>query len=132
MQEHIRRAHPEHYIAKLPATEESFLLMINTSPSERPQPVQPPPGPPQAHHIKGAPHGYRRDETNGSGPGTPRRYEEYSGGAMFPAAAALAQLHNHKSDSGWDSDGVSGLPKLNAVSHTFANCDSSGTLIMKG
>jgi hypothetical protein len=28
---------------------------------------------------------------------------------MFPAAAALAQLHNHKSDSGWDSDGVSGL-----------------------
>ena len=24
MQEHIRRAHPEHYISKLPATEESF------------------------------------------------------------------------------------------------------------
>lgn len=108
MQEHIRRAHPEHYIAKLPATEESFLLMINTSPSERPQPVQPPPSvPPQAHHAKGAPHGYRRDESNG--PGTPRRYEEYSGGSMFPAAAALAQLHNHKSDSGWDSDGVSGF-----------------------
>lgn len=36
MQEHIRRAHPEHYIAKLPATEESFLLMVNTPPSERP------------------------------------------------------------------------------------------------
>lgn len=35
MQEHIRRAHPEHYIAKLPATEESFLLMINTPPQER-------------------------------------------------------------------------------------------------
>lgn len=35
MQEHIRRAHPEHYIAKLPATEESFLLMINTPPSDR-------------------------------------------------------------------------------------------------
>lgn len=35
MQEHIRRAHPEHYISKLPATEESFLLMINTPPSER-------------------------------------------------------------------------------------------------
>lgn len=34
MQEHIRRAHPEHYIPKLPATEESFLLMINTPPSE--------------------------------------------------------------------------------------------------
>jgi hypothetical protein len=34
MQEHIRRAHQEHYIPKLPATEESFLLMINTPPSE--------------------------------------------------------------------------------------------------
>ncbi|KAG8428308.1 hypothetical protein J3459_004049 [Metarhizium acridum] len=34
MQEHIRRAHPEHYIPKLPATEESFLLMINSPPSE--------------------------------------------------------------------------------------------------
>ncbi|KAL8693068.1 MAG: hypothetical protein Q9218_002032 [Villophora microphyllina] len=36
MQEHIRRAHAEHYIPKLPATEESFQLMINTPPSERP------------------------------------------------------------------------------------------------
>ena len=36
MQEHIRRAHPEYYISKLPATEESFALMINTPPSERP------------------------------------------------------------------------------------------------
>ncbi|KAL8889556.1 MAG: hypothetical protein Q9215_003166 [Flavoplaca cf. flavocitrina] len=43
MQEHIRRAHPEHYIAKLPATEESFQLMINTPPSEKP-----PPNPPQS------------------------------------------------------------------------------------
>lgn len=42
MQEHIRRAHPEHYIAKLPATEESFALMVNTPPSEQPpQPSQP-------------------------------------------------------------------------------------------
>jgi hypothetical protein len=38
MQEHIRRAHPEHYISKLPATEESFQLMITTPPSERPPP----------------------------------------------------------------------------------------------
>ncbi|KAK4128355.1 hypothetical protein N657DRAFT_563141 [Parathielavia appendiculata] len=101
MQEHIRRAHPEHYIAKLPATEESFLLMINTSPSERPQP-QPTSVPPHAHQTKGASHGFRRDESNGAG--TPRRYEEYSGGAMFPAAAALAQLHNNKSDAGWESE----------------------------
>ncbi len=106
MQEHIRRAHPEHYIAKLPATEESFLLMISTSPTERPH-VPPTSGPHHGHHpVKGVPpHGYRRDGS--TGPGTPRRYDEYSGGAMFPAAAALAQLHNHKSDSGWDSDGVS-------------------------
>lgn len=41
MQEHIRRAHPEYYISKLPATEESFLLMINTPPSERPHPESP-------------------------------------------------------------------------------------------
>ena len=38
MQEHIRRAHPEHYISKLPATEESFTLMVTTPPSERPPP----------------------------------------------------------------------------------------------
>jgi hypothetical protein len=40
MQEHIRRAHPDHYIPKLPATEESFQLMISTPPTQRPQ-VQP-------------------------------------------------------------------------------------------
>lgn len=44
MQEHIRRAHPEHYIPKLPATEESFQRMINSPPSERPAlPVPPTP-----------------------------------------------------------------------------------------
>jgi hypothetical protein len=131
MQEHIRRAHPEHYIAKLPATEESFLLMISTSPSERPPAVQPPPGPHHAHHAKGAPHGYRRDGSNG--PGTPRRYDEYSGGAMFPAAAALAQLHTHKSDSGWDSDGVSRCSLRSTTSCIITNlCGRTGTLTMKG
>jgi hypothetical protein len=112
MQEHIRRAHPEHYIAKLPATEESFLLMINTSPSERPQ-GHPGSGPPHAHQTKGPSHGFRQDESNG--PGTPRRFEEYSGGAMYPAAAALAQLHNHKTDPGWDSDGVSAYLRAHAT-----------------
>ena len=38
MQEHIRRAHPDHYIPKLPATEESFLLMVNSPPTKRPPP----------------------------------------------------------------------------------------------
>jgi hypothetical protein len=36
MQEHIRRAHPEYYIPKLPATKESFDLMINSPPHEKP------------------------------------------------------------------------------------------------
>merc|ERR1712093_106003 len=52
MQEHIRRAHPEHYISKLPATEESFQLMINTPPSERPPP-------PTSSNL--VPHGYGND-----------------------------------------------------------------------
>lgn len=34
MQEHIRRAHPEYYIPKLPATKESFELMVNSPPHE--------------------------------------------------------------------------------------------------
>jgi hypothetical protein len=123
MQEHIRRAHPEHYIAKLPATEESFLLMISTSPSERPQPQ--PTSAPQSHthQTKGPSHGFRRDESNGAG--TPRRYEEYSGGTMFPAAAALAQLHSHKSDAGWESDGVSSCP-LHGYSPYCAMITNSG------
>jgi hypothetical protein len=41
MQEHIRRAHPEKYISKLPATEESVQLMISTPPSEHPRPSTP-------------------------------------------------------------------------------------------
>ncbi|KAI4729860.1 hypothetical protein E4T49_02312 [Aureobasidium sp. EXF-10728] len=40
MQEHIRRAHPEYYIPKLPATKESFDLMVNSPPSERPPRVE--------------------------------------------------------------------------------------------
>lgn len=105
MQEHIRRAHPEHYISKLPATEESFLLMISTPPSERPQNQPNAGGQPHVSQPKGLPHAYRRDES--SAPGTPRHLEEYSGAALYPAAAALAQLHNHKSEPGWDSEGVS-------------------------
>lgn len=39
MQEHIRRAHPEHYVPKLPATEESFQIMITKDPSPNPPPA---------------------------------------------------------------------------------------------
>lgn len=114
MQEHIRRAHPEHYISKLPATEESFLLMINTPPSERPQPQ---PGAvannttsnhqPKSYAPDNSPY-YREDYSN---PGTPRHYEEYPHGllpAAANAAAALTSLHNYKSGgSDWDGEGVS-------------------------
>lgn len=63
MQEHIRRAHPEHYISKLPATEESFLLMVNSPPSERPaQPPAPPPG----HH-------HQQQNNGGGGSSGPQR-----------------------------------------------------------
>ncbi|KAK3677261.1 hypothetical protein LTR78_002799 [Recurvomyces mirabilis] len=56
MQEHIRRAHPEYYLPKLPATKESFELMINTPPHDRPpqdthgNPVQLAPPLPQHQH----------------------------------------------------------------------------------
>ena len=105
MQEHIRRAHPEHYISKLPATEESFNLMISTAPSERPQ-IHQNSATPSSHlgQSKGLSHTYNRDGS--SAPTTPRTFEEYQGGSLFPAAAALAQLHNHKIEPGWDSEPV--------------------------
>ena len=96
MQEHIRRAHPEHYISKLPATEESFHLMISTPPSERP----PQQNSGSSHVNKGHSHGYPQDDSSNGA-------DEYQGGAMFPAAAALAQLHNHKMDNAaWDAEAV--------------------------
>lgn len=54
MQEHIRRAHPEYYIPKLPATKESFDQMINTAPHE----VIPAENtrPPSSHHPHGGSH----------------------------------------------------------------------------
>ena len=115
MQEHIRRAHPEHYISKLPATEESFLLMINTPPSEKPQGQTPTAS---SHTSRGAidsakaynhdrQHGHLRDDQ--SAPGTPRHLDDLSAPSMLPAAsaaAALAQLGQQKVDSEWDSEGV--------------------------
>jgi len=55
MQEHIRRAHPEYYIPKLPATRESFELMVNSPPHEIPKPLQQeqwsPPSERREHHY---------------------------------------------------------------------------------
>ncbi|KAI1810194.1 hypothetical protein GGS20DRAFT_580074 [Poronia punctata] len=115
MQEHIRRAHPERYISKLPATEDSFLLMINTPPSERPQ------APNSSNGLSSQAidsttsyppdHNARRwDDT--SAPLTPGHADEYAGrsgsGSLLPAAsaaAALAQLGGqHKFETEWDSE----------------------------
>ncbi|KAG8624555.1 hypothetical protein KVT40_007622 [Elsinoe batatas] len=65
MQEHIRRAHPEYYIPKLPATRESFELMVNTPPHEIPKPEaqdhwSPPSERRERHYIQ-------RGPTDGSG-----------------------------------------------------------------
>lgn len=136
MQEHIRRAHPEHYISKLPATEESFQLMINTPPSERPQPAQQQPQQQNLQSTGAFPsinpatsishesnkytaHAHERNHyASSSGPGTPRNIDEYNTSAppIANAAAALAQLHTHKVEPEWDSDMVQ-LP-LSSFSNT--------------
>ncbi|EPE29190.1 hypothetical protein GLAREA_00350 [Glarea lozoyensis ATCC 20868] len=107
MQEHIRRAHPEHYISKLPATEESFQLMITTPPQERPLPQS-------SSNL--SPHGYGNDRLsyygdNTSTRNTPtRNLDDLQSASMLPAAsaaAALAQLHNHKLEPDWETETVS-------------------------
>ncbi|RDW77095.1 hypothetical protein BP6252_05148 [Coleophoma cylindrospora] len=57
------------------------------------------------------PHGFGNERQSlygddSSTPNTPRNLDEYTSNSMLPAAnaaAALAQLHNHKLESGWDS-----------------------------
>ena len=129
MQEHIRRAHPEHYLPKLPATEESFQLMINTEPQPKPLPLPLPPpqvnisapAMPESESFVAMPRidhsqvsGYppidrRMFYTNGSRANTPRILDEYHDGPLLPAAsaaAALAQLHTQRVDE-WQSEIVS-------------------------
>ncbi|KAL2756915.1 hypothetical protein ACRALDRAFT_1062596 [Sodiomyces alcalophilus JCM 7366] len=122
MQEHIRRAHPEHYIQKLPATEESFLLMINTDPSTR-HPQQPPQSnptsapssafppfqgfgiPPVVDRLQGFHHD--RQAYDSSTPATPRHTDDYTAASLLPAAsaaAALAQLHGHRVEQDWEAE----------------------------
>ena len=121
MQEHIRRAHPEHYIPKLPATEESFLLMINTPPSEtRNADSSPAPNSRGMYLVSNQSRlpsliswqafqdrrSYHPDEL--SNPGTPRHIDDlgHSLQGAASAAAALAELGSTKSER--DSvDGVS-------------------------
>ncbi|KAG6033715.1 hypothetical protein E4U41_006820 [Claviceps citrina] len=100
MQEHIRRAHPEHYIPKLPATEESFLLMINTPPQERHGEQ----APSSTSHVHDRRNYYR--ESLGI-PGTHRQSDEYttSGRGSTIAAVALAELHAVESERDMEMDG---------------------------
>lgn len=101
--------------------------MINTPPSERPQPQ------PEtvannnnaSNHKPYAPdrNSFFRDDY--SNPGSPRPYEEYAGG-MIPAANALASLHHYKSGGGgsdWDAEGVSILFLIWFLISTFASIE---------
>ncbi|KAI9803880.1 MAG: hypothetical protein M1825_001760 [Sarcosagium campestre] len=120
MQEHIRRAHPEHYISKLPATEESFALMISSPPSERPRESTS-----QGITTTGealseafwsswsdpseAIYGHDKNsfQGDGSSPLPSKNADDYTPGTLLPAAnaaAALAQLHTHRVDSDWESE----------------------------
>ncbi|KAL1953692.1 hypothetical protein VTO42DRAFT_2365 [Malbranchea cinnamomea] len=102
MQEHIRRAHPDHYIPKLPATEESFHLMVNTPPDQRPhQLAQNVAATTQNRRAARDKELFARDQ---SSPATPRTLEE-AHPAAATAAVALAQLHHHRlNNSEWDSE----------------------------
>lgn len=112
MQEHIRRAHPDYYIPKLPATEESFQLMISTPPSQRPQQPQQT-LPPQRRSICMSGTGQTGEPVLTTSPDShedpfaadltglePQLPVEAQPGAAN-AAVALAQLHD------WPSDFVS-------------------------
>ncbi|KAF7191687.1 hypothetical protein HII31_07189 [Pseudocercospora fuligena] len=80
MQEHIRRAHPEYYIPKLPATKESFELMINSPPHERPEI-----DPNHANHNRGQ-HNYTQQLSDPSGL-SPNQYQYGAGLTAFEGFA---------------------------------------------
>ncbi|RMZ70553.1 transcription factor [Pyrenophora seminiperda CCB06] len=112
MQEHIRRAHPEHYISKLPATEESFMLMVNTPPQERPPPPPTTTVPastvaaPQTYDYSANEHNSFFEPDFGSHH-VPSSSDGMRRPSLLPAAtaaAALASLHHHRAEYDWDSD----------------------------
>jgi hypothetical protein len=82
MQEHIRRAHPEYYIPKLPATKESFELMVTSPPSEKPPRVElwsPTSAPRQPRSQPADHHQYNSDQYAVGGPSA----------GVFPAPVSL-------------------------------------------
>ncbi|KAF2211120.1 hypothetical protein CERZMDRAFT_44054 [Cercospora zeae-maydis SCOH1-5] len=128
MQEHIRRAHPEYYIPKLPATKESFELMITSPPHERPAI-----DPNHANHHHSHSHSSHSNNNNHipqhSDPSAEQRSSgEYRRGSLIPtisAANALAQLHYHRSDSdsGWGENNMQvNFPVLADSPVTEADC----------
>ncbi|OJJ47987.1 hypothetical protein ASPZODRAFT_64460 [Penicilliopsis zonata CBS 506.65] len=112
MQEHIRRAHPNHYIPKLPATEESFLLMVNTPPDQRAHLSPPDPISRHAHDLD-------RDiyVADASSPATPRPMDD-AHPAAATAAVALAQLHHNRLASDWETDMVCSLRECVCDAHS--------------
>ncbi|EZF51106.1 hypothetical protein H103_05614, partial [Trichophyton rubrum CBS 288.86] len=91
MQEHIRRAHPNHYIPKLPATEESFQLMVNTPPQQPPQQQQR-----QQHQQHQLQQQQQQQQLQA-------REKDVEHPAATTAAVALAQLQQHHRLD-WDSE----------------------------
>lgn len=104
--------------AQRPA-QESFQLMVNTPPQERPAPApavasssapQPPPPTSQTYDYAGDDHNtfFETDTFN-----DPRTSDNVlRRGSLLPAAtaaAALASLHNHRAEYDWDSDPVCAL-----------------------
>lgn len=133
MQEHIRRAHPDHYIPKLPATEESFQKMVNTPPEKRLQQAttisQSKSSQSSCHYIHQSTwlsnnvliSNYSERETYGHPAPTAvaatqgKPFDDQP--ALANAAEALAQLHHtcapHRPE--WDSEPVS----FSSIIHWF-------------
>jgi hypothetical protein len=134
MQEHIRRAHPDYYIPKLPATEESFQLMINTPPSQKPPPA--PPGTVnrrcmyrrriQGRDTKTKTADASEHDVYGadiSGSETPA-HAEGQPPSTANAAVALAQLHANNPTLGWEADFVR-FPSLSVSRAGYPPCKFS-------
>ncbi|EFQ99052.1 hypothetical protein MGYG_02064 [Nannizzia gypsea CBS 118893] len=105
MQEHIRRAHPNHYIPKLPATEESFQLMVNTPPQQPPQQQQQQQASqqPQQRQHQQQQHQHQLQQHHQQQQQHQQLQKDVEHPAATTAAVALAQLQQHHRLD-WDSE----------------------------
>lgn len=100
MQEHIRRAHPEYYLPKLPATKDSFELMISTPPHDPPRQDLSPHH--QHHHSN---HNNISQHSDPSGLSSPA-YNLDAALSSFPQGYAHGlPLNNHHHDGGYYTTG---------------------------